>query len=60
MRWALKGDGCCYRPFLYDPAMIGGRLAANGFHRIYEACTATWVTRVYARAAEMPASGNAL
>jgi SAM-dependent methyltransferase len=32
MRWALKGDGCCYRPFLYDPAMIGGRLAANGFH----------------------------
>jgi magnesium-protoporphyrin O-methyltransferase len=58
MRWGLNRAGCCYRPFIHDPGMIAERLAANGFHRVHEACTATWVTRVYAPAEEMPASGN--
>jgi magnesium-protoporphyrin O-methyltransferase len=53
--WGLKGAGCCYRPFIHDPAMIDERLAANGFHRIHEACTATWVTPIYARQARFSA-----
>jgi magnesium-protoporphyrin O-methyltransferase len=53
MRWGLNRAGCCYRPFVHDPAMIAERLAANGFRRIHEACTATWVTPIYARQASV-------
>jgi magnesium-protoporphyrin O-methyltransferase len=49
MRWGLTRAGCCYQPFLHDPAQIDERVAARGFDRIYEASTLLWLTRVYAR-----------
>ncbi len=49
MRWGLTRAGCCYQPFLHDPAQIDKRVAASGFRRIYEARTLSWLTRVYAR-----------
>ncbi|WP_200254254.1 class I SAM-dependent methyltransferase [Thiococcus pfennigii] len=58
MGWGLNRAGCCYRPFIHDPAMIGDHLAAKGFHRIHEACTTIWITQVYVQAAEKQASGN--
>ena len=49
MSWGLCQSGCCYRPFIHDPEKIAECLIAGGFHRIHEACTATWMTRVYVR-----------
>ena len=41
--------GCCYQPFIHDAAQIDARILAGGFRRTYEARTAGWLTRVYAR-----------
>ena len=49
MRWGLQGIGCCYQPFIHDVAQIDARILAGGFRRTYEARTAGWLTRVYAR-----------
>jgi SAM-dependent methyltransferase len=49
MRWGLHRIGCCYQPFLHDAAQIDARILAGGFRRSYEARTAGWLTRVYAR-----------
>ena len=49
MRWGLQGIGCCYQPFIHDAAQIDARILAGGFRRTYEARTAGWLTRVYAR-----------
>lgn len=49
MRWGLRGIGCCYQPFIHDVAQIDARILAGGFRRAYEALTAGWLTRVYAR-----------
>ena len=57
MRWGLSRAGCCYRPFIHDLEKIADCLIASGFHRIHEARTTTWVTRVYARGSH--ASGAA-
>ncbi len=51
MRWGLRRFGCCYQPFIHDPAQIEARILAGGFRRTYEARTAGWLTRVYARVA---------
>jgi len=31
MRWALRGIGCRYQPFIHDPARIEARILAHGF-----------------------------
>ena len=49
MRWGLQGIGCCYQPFIHDVAQIDARILAGGFRRTYQARTAGWLTRVYAR-----------
>ena len=49
MSWGLHGIGCCYQPFIHDAAQIDARILAGGFRRTYEARTAGWLSRVYAR-----------
>ncbi|MFZ0790971.1 MAG: class I SAM-dependent methyltransferase [Chromatiaceae bacterium] len=49
MRWGLSGIGCCYQPFIHDPARIDGRVITSGFRRTEEARTAWWLTRIYVR-----------
>jgi SAM-dependent methyltransferase len=49
MRWGLQAIGCCYQPFIHDAGQIDARILAGGFRRTYEARTAGWLTRVYAR-----------
>ena len=49
MRWGLGRIGCCYQPFIHDPARIEGRVVASGFRRTEEARTAWWLTRIYVR-----------
>ena len=49
MRWGLQRIGCCYQPFIHDPARIEGRVVASGFRRTEEARTAWWLTRIYVR-----------
>ena len=55
MRWGLCRTGCCYQPFLHEPARIDERVSANGFRQVYEAQTLSWLTRVYARPVAAPA-----
>jgi hypothetical protein len=55
MRWGLCRTGCCYQPFLHDPARIDERVSANGFRQVYQAQTLSWLTRVYARPVAAPA-----
>jgi SAM-dependent methyltransferase len=52
-RWGLKRAGCCYQPFIHDPAQIQAQVAAGGFRRIYEAHTTAWLTQVYSREAQV-------
>jgi SAM-dependent methyltransferase len=49
MRWGLHRMGCCYQPFIHDPARIEERVLASGFRKIEEARTAGWLTRIYTR-----------
>jgi 2-polyprenyl-3-methyl-5-hydroxy-6-metoxy-1,4-benzoquinol methylase len=49
MRWGLRGIGCCYQPFIHDPALIDERIRASGFRKTFEARTPMWLTCVYAR-----------
>jgi len=58
MRWGLNRAGCCYQPFIHDPAQIEARVAASGFRRIYEAHTTSWVTQVYSREAQVSGRGE--
>jgi magnesium-protoporphyrin O-methyltransferase len=44
---ALIRCGC--RPYIHDLAAIDRCLAHLGFVRVFEECTFTWLTRVYAR-----------
>jgi len=49
MRWGLQRMGCCYQPYIHDPARIDERVRASGFCKIDEALTAAWLTRIYVR-----------
>jgi SAM-dependent methyltransferase len=49
IRWGLSRTGCCYQPFIHDPARIERRVGTSGFRRVYESATAFWLTQVHAR-----------
>jgi hypothetical protein len=49
MGWGLHRLGCCYEPYIHDPAAIAARVRDNGLRRVYVARTSTWLTEVYAR-----------
>jgi magnesium-protoporphyrin O-methyltransferase len=38
-----------FRTYVHDPERIHARVAAQGFHKLYENRTAVWLTRVYVR-----------
>jgi magnesium-protoporphyrin O-methyltransferase len=49
MSWALGAIGCCYHPYLHDPARIQARIERAGMQKTGEKRTALWITEVYRR-----------
>lgn len=49
LRWGLSVSGCCYQPYIHDPAEIELRILGEGFEKRYQALTSSWITQVYSR-----------
>jgi hypothetical protein len=49
--WGLGAIGCCYHPYLHEPARIQAYIEEAGFQKTEDRRTVSWITEVYRRSA---------